>query len=168
MLAFIVSFGGWPRLVYETCCQAREYLQWALLCTSTRCLYKNLDQILSESNWIWSFKRGLKFWVWRGPGKKKISVFKKGEKDLPRVYDPSPKYCVVMLGAPAAPSGDPNMLVQQLGSWLSFRMSLAIVCWCRAEGRALEQAWSTASLMLVMGALGFCCLFFVFTFWFFV
>lgn len=141
----------------ERCC---ALAQDAYIKTWTRFFQKVTGYGHSKGDWNFEYEEA--------QVKKKKSVFKNGEKDLPRVYDPSPKYCVVMLGAPAAPSGDPNMLVQQLGSWLSFRMSLAIVCWCRAEGRALEQAWSTASLMLVMGALGFCCLFFVFTFWFFV
>jgi len=143
----------------------REYLQWTLLCVSSRCLHKNSDQILSENHCTWSqkrsFKRRLKFWVLRGPRKKLFlkleqrtcPVFVIQTQALPR-HVRSPCSTLWWSWHACAAVG----VLAELLTLHSHRVGTGLKDMCHGE-----PCWYSA------GAVGFCCHFcFLFTFSFLV
>lgn len=141
------------------------YLQWTLLCVSSRCLHKNSDQILSENHCTWSqkrsFKRRLKFWVLRGPRKKMFlkleqrtcPVFVIQTQALPR-HVRSPCSTLWWSWHACAAVG----VLAELLTLHSHRVGMGLKDVCHGE-----PCWYSA------GAVGFCCHFcFLFTFSFLV
>lgn len=156
MLVCIVIFWGCPRVrpwntLSSTCIFAMKSVlaQGACIKLAPNSVRKEQSHLLQV------VREGIeKLGLLRDPSKNFFFSFKKLRKGLAlceKVIQ-DPVYCAVMLAAPGAPSGDPDMLVQQLGSWLRFWMSGTIRSCCRTE----EIPQATCNLILLMGAVRFC------------